>query len=171
MTKEEFAARTDEIKTKLFKTAMVYLKNEHDALEAVDEAVYRGLCAVRKLRQPEYFDTWLTRILINECYKTLRHRKGEELTSAMPELSGDDFDRLPLRDAVDALSKELKDIIVLRFFGGYTLAETARILGLPQGTAATRQRKALSILRLALDDDAGDSDGAGEKEAKNGLQR
>ena len=48
MTKEEFAARTDEIKTKLFKTAMVYLKNEHDALEAVDETVYRGLCAVKK---------------------------------------------------------------------------------------------------------------------------
>ena len=165
MTRDEFAARTEEIRIKLFRTAMIYLGNEHDALEAVDETVYRGLCAVKKLRQPEYFDTWLTRILINECYKTLRHRKGEELTSAMPELSGDDFDRLPLRDAVDALSKELKDIIVLRFFGGYTLAETARILGLPQGTAATRQRKALSILRLALDE------GSCEKEAKNGLQR
>ena len=165
MTREEFAARIEEIRIKLFRTAMIYLGNEQDALEAVDETVYRGLCAVKKLRQPEYFDTWLTRILINECYKTLRHRKGEELTSAMPELSGDDFDRLPLRDAVDALSKELKDIIVLRFFGGYTLAETARILGLPQGTAATRQRKALSILRLALDE------GSCEKEAKNGLQR
>ena len=165
MTRDEFAARTEEIRIKLFRTAMIYLGNEHDALEAVDETVYRGLCAVKKLRQPEYFDTWLTRILINECYKTLRHRKGEELTSAMPELSGDDFDRLPLRDAVDALSKELKDIIVLRFFGGYTLAETARILGLPQGTAATRQRKALSILRLALDE------GSCEKEVRHGLQR
>ena len=63
---------------------MVYLKNEHDALEAVDEAVYRWLCAARKLRQPEYFDTWLTRILINECYKIMRYQKREELTDAMP---------------------------------------------------------------------------------------
>lgn len=165
MTREEFAVRTNEIKIKLFKTAMLYLGNEHDALEAVDEAVYRGLCAAKKLRQPEYFDTWLTRILINECYKIMRNQKREELPGTMPELSQEDYDRLPLKEAVSALPKELRSVIVLRFFGGFTIAETARILGVPQGTAATRQRKALGLLRLALNDDNG------EKEADHGLQR
>ena len=165
MTRDEFAARTEEIRIKLFRTAMIYLGNEHDALEAVDETVYRGLCAVKKLRQPEYFDTWMTRILINECYKMMRRHKREELTETMPEISQEEFDRLPLKDAIGMLPEELKDIVVLRFFGGFTMAETALILRIPQGTAATRQRKALGILRLALNDDNG------EKEADHGLQR
>ena len=165
MTRDEFAARTEEIRIKLFRTAMIYLGNEHDALEAVDETVYRGLCAVKKLRQPEYFDTCMTRILINECYKMMRRHKREELTETMPEISQEEFDRLPLKDAIGMLPEELKDIVVLRFFGGFTMAETALILRIPQGTAATRQRKALSILRLALDE------GSCEKEVKHGLQR
>ena len=77
MTREELAARIEEIRIKLFRTAMIYLGNEHDGIEAVDEAVYSGLCAVKKLRQPEYFDTWMTRILINECYKMMRRQKRE----------------------------------------------------------------------------------------------
>ena len=42
--------------------------------------------------------------------------------------------------------------IILRYFTGLTLAETARALDIPQGTAATRQRKALQLLRLELTD-------------------
>nr|WP_300297092.1 sigma factor-like helix-turn-helix DNA-binding protein [uncultured Intestinimonas sp.] len=50
------------------------------------------------------------------------------------------------------LPRELKDVIVLRYFTGLTLAETARALDIPQGTAASRQRRALSLLRLELTD-------------------
>ncbi len=132
MTREELAARIEEIRIKLFRTAMIYLGNEHDAIEAVDEAVYRGLCAVKKLRQPEYFDTWMTRILINECYKMMRRQKREELTETIPEISQEDFDRLPLKDAIGMLPEELRDIVVLRFFGGFTVAETALILKIPR---------------------------------------
>ena len=41
-------------------------------------------------------------------------------------------------------------MIILRFFAGYTQAETAAALDIPQGTAATRQRRALALLRLEL---------------------
>ena len=41
-------------------------------------------------------------------------------------------------------------MIVLRYFGDLTLAQTAETLGIPQGTAATRQRRALALLRLEL---------------------
>ena len=61
-----------------------------------------------------------------------------------------EFDSLPLKEAIQKLPKELKDVIVLRFFSGFTLVETAELLKIPQGTAATRQRKALQLLRLEL---------------------
>ena len=65
---EEFAKRVESVRTKLYKTALTYLGSEALALDAVDEAVYKALCGKWKLRQPEFFDTWITRILINECH-------------------------------------------------------------------------------------------------------
>lgn len=68
----------------------------------------------------------------------------------LPETAVEEFDSLPLKEALQKLPKELKDVIVLRYFSGFTLAETAELLKIPQGTAATRQRKALQLLRLEL---------------------
>ena len=55
-----------------------------------------------------------------------------------------------MKEAVRRLPEELRAVVILRFFAGYTQAETARALNIPQGTAATRQRRALALLRLEL---------------------
>lgn len=151
MDKDEFAARTEAVKARLYRTAYLYLGSEADALEAVDEAVYQALRALKKLRQPEAFETWLTRILINECHRELRRRKRFAPEESLPDTAGPDaYDALPLREAVCRLPEDLRLVVILRFFAGYTQAETAAALGIPQGTAATRQRKALQLLRLEL---------------------
>lgn len=153
MNNEEFAVRVEGIRGKLYKTALVYLGNEVLALDAVDETVYKALCSHRKLRQPEYFDTWITRILINECHNELRRQKRFRPLEELPETAVEEFDSLPLKEAMRRLPKELKDVVILRYFTGYTLVETAQALGIPQGTAATRQCKALSLLRLELEEE------------------
>ncbi|MBQ9330296.1 MAG: sigma-70 family RNA polymerase sigma factor [Oscillibacter sp.] len=150
MDKEEFARRTEAIRGRLYRMAYLYLGSEADALEAVDEGVYQALRALHQLRQTAYFETWLTRIVLNQCSRELRRRKrlaGEEF---LPETAGETFDALPLREAVRALPEELRSVIVLRFFAGYTQAETAEALHIPQGTAASRQHRALALLRLEL---------------------
>jgi RNA polymerase sigma-70 factor (ECF subfamily) len=43
--------------------------------------------------------------------------------------------------------------VILRYFAAQTLAQTAESLGIPQGTAATRQRRALALLRLELSEE------------------
>lgn len=150
MTKEEFAQRIEAIRHRLFRTAFGYLGSEAAALDAVDEAVYKALCGCKKLRQEAYFDTWITRILINECYNELRRRKRLVPLEELPEAAQAEFDALPLKEALRKLPKELRDVVVLRFFSGCTVEETAGILEIPYGTAATRQRKALKLLRLEL---------------------
>jgi RNA polymerase sigma-70 factor (ECF subfamily) len=157
MDQEEFAARMEAIKARLYRTAYLYLGSEADALEAVDEAVYQALRSLHKLREPDFFETWLTRILINECHRELRRRNrfvigGEQV---FPESAGpNDYDALPLKEAIRRLPEELRTVVILRFFGGYTQAETAAALGIPQGTVATRQRRALGLLRLELGEEA-----------------
>jgi len=124
--------------------------SEQIALDVIDEAVYKGLRALKKLRQPEYFDTWITRILINECKKELCRRKRELPLDTIPETASEAFDSLPLKEAIRRLPVELKEVIILRYFSDMTLAQTAESLSIPQGTVATRQRRALKLLKLEL---------------------
>ncbi len=153
MTHEEFARRLEPLRLRLYKTALLYLNSESMALDAVDETVYKALRGCKKLRQPEFFDTWITRILINQCRDELRRHKRLVPLEEAPEQAAEDFDGLPLRQAIEKLPEELKTVVILRFFGGYTLAETAAMMDIPQGTAATRQRRALQLLRLELQEE------------------
>ncbi len=153
MNNEEFAVKVESVRAKLYKTARIYLGSETLAMDAVDEAVYKALCGKWRLRQPEFFDTWITRILINECYNELRRQKRYQSLEELPETAVETFDSLPLKEAIRKLPRELKDVIILRYFGGYTVAETANALHIPAGTVATRQRKALQLLRLELEEE------------------
>lgn len=151
MDRQEFAARTQALRQRLYRTAYLYLGREADALEAVDEAVYQALRSLGKLRQEDLFETWLTRILINECHRELRRRRRISGEEALPETAGPDaYDHLPLKDAVARLPETLRAVVILRYFTGYTQGETAAALDIPQGTVATRQRRALELLRLEL---------------------
>ena len=152
MEREEFAARVQEIREQLYRTAYGYLGNAHDSLEAVDEAVYQGFRARKKIRQPEFFTTWMTRILIRVCYRELRRRTRQQ-EAPVEEQGAEDYDGLPLREAIERLPEELRQVIVLRYFTGLTQAETAQALEIPQGTVVTRQRRALALLRVELEED------------------
>lgn len=155
MDKREFAQRISVVKKQLYKTAYLYLGNEASALEVVDESIFKALKALKSLKYPEYFNTWITRILINECKKELKRLariKPEEYlpTEGIEEYN---YDALPLKEAIGHLPEELRSIVILRFFSGLTLIETAESLDIPQGTAVTRQRRAIKLLKLQLSEE------------------
>lgn len=152
ISKSEYIAHMEQSKETLYRIAYSYMKDPTLALDALDEAFYKGYLNRKKLKNPEFLKTWLTRILINECLQILRKKKREILFDQLPEEPSEIFDRLPLKDALSKLPKELSSIIYLRYYGGYTLAETAVILEIPQGTVATRERRALALLRLELEE-------------------
>lgn len=155
MTEMEFIQRTEGVKKRLYRTALLYLGSESMALDAVDEAVYKGFCAYKKLRQEEFFETWMTRILINVCNSELRRRRREITVEELPESAAEEFDALPLKQAVARLPKDLRAVVILRFFTGLTLEETAGALEIPKGTVSTRQRRALQLLKLDLTEQEG----------------
>lgn len=148
MEVKEFAKSAEKVKTQLYKTAYLYMGNEADAIEMVDESIYKGFCASKKLRERQFFKTWLTRILINTCNSELKRRKREVVLEKLPESGYEEFDNLPLQEAIAKLPEKLKEIIILRFFMGFTLEETAETLKVPRGTVTSRQKKALEVLKL-----------------------
>lgn len=153
MNENEFAVKIQSMRSNLYRTAYLYLGSEAEALDAVDEAVFKGLISLKGLRHPEYFNTWVMRILINECKAQLKSRKRKARLEEIPETALEQFDALPIREAVLRLPSELKEPIILRYFSGFTTSETAMALNIPQGTAATRLRRALQLLRLELSEE------------------
>lgn len=149
--KKMYVSFITEYKAIMYRIAYGYLSDETKALDAVDEAVYLGYKHIKELKEPKFLKTWLTRILINECYRILRKSKREVTMEELPEKSYNNAeDSLPLKLAVQSLPEDLKKVIMLRYYGRYTISETAEILEIPEGTVATRARRALGLLRLEI---------------------
>ncbi len=151
LTKESYLSFITSYKSIMYKIAYGYLSSDADSMEALDEAVYLGYAKLRQLKDPEALKSWVTRILINECYRILRNRKKEIPAEQLPEVKAEETETsMTVKNAVENLPEELKEIIILRYFADYSVKDTATFLDLPQGTVATRSRKALELLKEDL---------------------
>jgi RNA polymerase sigma-70 factor (ECF subfamily) len=137
----------------IYRTAYVYLRNQEDALDVVQETAYRSFKSIANLTEPQYFKTWLIKISISCSLDLLRKRKN--VVQFKPEYhdliaGGDDEDiplYLSLKDLIDSLDEEEKNVIILRFYHDYTIRETTEILDIPLGTGKTILYRALAKLR------------------------
>lgn len=138
-------------KERLYRTALIYLGGEAAALDAVDEAVYRGLLACGRLRRPEFFSTWLTRILLNACADELRRRRREIAFAQPPETARP---RTTMRSLCvtrwPASPRSCGRWWCCAIFPAIPWRRRQRSSLCPAGTVSTRQRKALALLRLEL---------------------
>lgn len=75
----------------LYRMAFLYVRNEADALDVVQESILKAYKGLRSLREPEYFRTWLTKITINTAQDLLRKRSSAvpwEETEGLPAPQG-----------------------------------------------------------------------------------
>jgi RNA polymerase sigma-70 factor (ECF subfamily) len=148
---QSFAALCDLLKTKLFRTAKGILGNDSLALDAVSEAVFRAFKGIKQLREPKYVETWFMRILINAANDIYRRLKHELVMETMPQgIHYDDHSDLNFTQMIDSLQPELRQIISLKYYSGYTLNEISEILNIPEGTVKSRLNRALNLLRLEV---------------------
>ncbi|MBW5447323.1 sigma-70 family RNA polymerase sigma factor [Cohnella sp. CFH 77786] len=138
---------------KLYSVAYAYLKNEADALEAVQEATCRAYVKLGKLKEPRYFHTWLTRILIHCCIDEQKRKRGMLPLFSIPDTLVADLaldEKLRLQLAIDSLPPNLRHIIILKYYEDMTLTEIAKLLEKPEGTVKTWLNKALNELRATF---------------------
>lgn len=141
----------------LYKTAYTYTKNQHDALEILDSTVYKAYVSIKKLKDTQYFNTWIMRILINNCINYLNKKKRIVFFKEnvdiheRPEHINNREEVLDLYDAIDNLDGKLKMIIILRYFQDLTVPQIAEIMDYPLGTVKTYIHKALKQLRIKLE--------------------
>ena len=154
--KHEFAELVINNRQSFYRIAFSYMKNEHDALDIVSEATCRGLTHIRALRDPSFFKTWMTRIVINTALESLRKSSRQILMAEYPPMQYTAPDMEPeiafdLYDALDALGAGDNTFIILRYFEEYSIREMASLLELPESTVKSKTYRCLEKMRLYME--------------------
>lgn len=152
MDKEEFTRAVLEYESTLYRVAKSMLGSEADCADAAQNALLRAWERLHTLRDPAYFKTWLTRILINECRAMLRQRARFvplEEEAAEGEIAPERDSGL--YEAVMGLDVKYRVPFMLYYIEGFRTREIASMLKLPEGTVKTRLRRAREILRTELE--------------------
>ena len=149
MLQADFIQRVRACERRLYRVARTMLPQECDCEDAVQEALLRAWDRRETLRQEAYFDTWLIRILINQCKTFYRRRPPEpaELTEDIPQVTSEET---PLLEELMALPRKQRVTLELHYIEGYSVAETARILSLPEGTVKWRLKRGRELLTHSL---------------------
>lgn len=136
-----------------------------DAEDAAQEAATRAWQAWETLRDIASLRPWLLRITVNVCRQWQRGGFGRQarLVEPLPEDNSEllavlEFDpggsdhtgMLDLRHAVNALSEELRYVVVLRYYAGMDATVVGETLGIPPATVRTRLKRAVAQLRQTL---------------------
>ena len=146
---------------RLYAVARLILRASDLAEDAVQEALVRAWQQLPSLRDPDRFDAWLHRLVVNACAdqgRQLRRLSNEvrplSLEPSMGDQTGRVADREQLERGFRRLRPEQRAVVVLHFYSGFSAAEIASILGIPAGTARSRLHYATEAMRAALEADA-----------------
>ena len=158
----------------LLATAQRILRNEDDAQDAVQDAFLSAFRGLDQFAGQSKLVTWLHRIAVNAALLKLRHRRQaheQSIDPLLPRFSSDGHQVEPaapwesaaervlerketrdfVRRAIDDLPENYRTVLLLRDIEGLDTEETAKQLGVSEGTVKTRLHRARQALRTLLD--------------------
>lgn len=140
----------------MYRVSCMYLSSSHDREDAVQETLRKAWEKRAQLRDETLLQTWIIRILINECRNIQRKKKHFVLLKEYVESTCADVDReerLLLKTALFSLPEKERMPLVLHYIEGYGVEQIARMLRLPAGTVKSRMRKGREHLRKLLQEE------------------
>lgn len=149
--------------SRLDATAWLILRDTDRATDAVQNALVHAWRDLPALRDPDRFDAWLHRLVVNACIdeirRTRRHHLDVDITDVSePPSTADAASAIADRDQLERgfrrLEPEERAVIVLHHYLDLPLPEVAATLRIPLGTTKSRLYRGLRQMRAALDADA-----------------
>ena len=158
-----FTALVDLDGDRCYAIAYRILRDVERAQDAVQHAFLLAWRELPRLRDPERFEVWLHRLLVNACYQEARrHRRWTSRIQVLPlevPAATDPYRAVDDRDLLDRafarLSAEHRAVFVLHHHAGLPLATIAEVVGAPVGTVKSRLHYATRALRAAVVADVG----------------
>lgn len=136
-------------RTALVRSAVLMGCPLSDAEDVVQTALTKALRSWRRVQRVAQPDAYVYRILVNTLHDTRKRKwNGELPAEVLPEtpIHTDLTTGLAVRQALAGLSKEHREVLVLRFYADLSERDTASALGLRAGTVKSRTARALTAL-------------------------
>lgn len=166
-----YSTLVDRHARKLFRLARHITKNDEDAEDVLQDAVFKAYSRLDQFQGDSQFYTWLVRIAVNEALMRLRKKRNSKTVSLDQELEteegsirrepaaeGEDPEqaygraqtRKLIEDAIDSLAENYRTVFVLRDVEGMSTEETAKMLELSISAVKSRLLRARLQLREKL---------------------
>jgi len=156
--------------SKAYNIALRYMKNEDDAMDALQESFIKIFRHLNSFKEDSRFDTWVYRIVVNTCNDMLRKNSNQKITDSIfkksdeeetvieiPDVSGSPEEVFDKREktehiisCLEKLNHEQKEIIILRDVHGFSYDEISEILECSIGTVKSRINRSRLRLRAIL---------------------
>ncbi|HVW40984.1 MAG TPA: RNA polymerase sigma factor SigM [Amycolatopsis sp.] len=145
---------------RLWAVALRTLRDPEEAADALQDAFISAFRAAGNFRAESAVTTWLHRIVVNACLDRVRRRQARP-TVPLPETGfnepatprdsmADRETRLVINEALAQLPEDQRAPIVLVDVEGYSVSETARMLGIAEGTVKSRCARGRAKLAKVL---------------------
>lgn len=164
---ESFEILINNCKTKAYNTALRYLRNEEDAMDALQESFIKIFRHLDKFKGDSKFDTWVYRIVVNTCNDYLRKNKNNknelrlyfeneegdmdidiiDTSPTPPELLDAKLTSSFILDCLEKIPAGHKEIIILRDIQGFSYEEISEITNCSMGTVKSRINRARKKLK------------------------
>lgn len=151
---DEFEAAFPALFLSAYRVAYQVLGDATEAEDAAAEALARALRAWRRVAPLPYRDAWICRVAANVAIDRVRRRP---VRSTAPDVVEDFTEtatlRIALSAALVALPRRQRQVVTLRYLGGFSEADVARSLGLSLNTVKKHTQRGTSALRTRLGPD------------------
>lgn len=138
---------------RMYRIAISMLQNEEDAADAIQETVLRCWEKIGQLKNDDYFQTWLTRILINQCKDILRSRKRLVFTDEIPEIAyTDSYFVSEWKNLLGNLNEKYRIVLELYYVDGFSTKEIASLLHITDMNVRSRLTRGRKQLEQFLSD-------------------
>ena len=153
---EEFEILINQSRLKMYKTAMAILKNSEDVNDAIQETLLSAYKNIDKLKNKEYFTTWIITILRNKCFDIIKkNKKVVSFDETMLDNTDSYYDEYKtessLEKVLEKLDEDLKEITILYYYDDFDVKEISSIMHIPEGTVKSRLSRARSKIREILE--------------------
>ena len=122
----------------MYRVAISILRNDEDAADAIQDTILICWEKIHTLKETKFFKTWMTRILINQCFDLRNKYKNETAYEESKEAVSYDECNIELKEALSLLDEKYRIPIMLFYGQGYRIREIAELLHMPVSTVQTR---------------------------------
>lgn len=149
------------IENDLFNIAFIKLENIEDINDTIQETILKAFENLYRLKEIQYFKTWIIKILINECNRNYRKKYKEKyvITRLSTEGINEDISiettnkKMDYGRFINELNQKEQDIILLYFYNGFSQKEIGKILKMNVNTVKTKLRRAEEKLKKMRKED------------------